>query len=470
VLQAYLTVGERIDGLIAEAELGWDDDRKLRFATQNLVDALAPTNFALTNPEVLKTTIDTGGANFVSGARHLVRDIRKPPRLPRNVDTRRFKVGENLALSAGAVVVRDERFELIQYRPASPEVRETPLLIVPPMINRFYITDLAPGKSLVEYLLERGQQVFAISWRNPGKEHSDWGLDHYAAAVLEGLDAVRDVSGSERVHVYGNCAGGQVASTVAAHLAEVDELERVASLTLGVCVIDNARSNVVNAMVNQRSVQMAKLASARKGYLDGADLASVFLWLRPNDLIWPYVVNNWLLGKEPPAFDILYWNADTTRLPAALHRDFLEMASENRLREPGGVVVLGTPIDLGKITTDSYLVAGLADHITPWQNCYRTTQLLGGSTRFVLSTSGHIAAIVNPPTNKKATFRTADERTPPDAEAWLAESTVSTGTWWSDWDAWLAERGEGMKAAPRRLGSRRHPVLDEAPGAYVHES
>jgi poly[(R)-3-hydroxyalkanoate] polymerase subunit PhaC len=470
VLQAYLTVGERIDGLIAEAELGWDDDRKLRFATQNLVDALAPTNFALTNPEVLKTTIDTGGANFVSGARHLVRDIREPPRLPRNVDTRRFKVGENLALSAGAVVVRDERFELIQYRPASPEVRETPLLIVPPMINRFYITDLAPGKSLVEYLLERGQQVFAISWRNPGKEHSDWGLDHYAAAVLEGLDAVRDVSGSERVHVYGNCAGGQVASTVAAHLAEVDELERVASLTLGVCVIDNARSNVVNAMVNQRSVQMAKLASARKGYLDGADLASVFLWLRPNDLIWPYVVNNWLLGKEPPAFDILYWNADTTRLPAALHRDFLEMASENRLREPGGVVVLGTPIDLGKITTDSYLVAGLADHITPWQNCYRTTQLLGGSTRFVLSTSGHIAAIVNPPTNKKATFRTADERTPPDAEAWLAESTVSTGTWWSDWDAWLAERGEGMKATPRRLGSRRHPVLDEAPGAYVHES
>jgi polyhydroxyalkanoate synthase len=469
LVQGYLAVGEAVDGFVSDAELDWADDRKLRFAAQNLVDALAPTNFALTNPEVLKATIDSRGRNFVRGLRQLTRDVRHPPRLPRNVDGSKFEVGGNLAVTPGAVVLRDEGVELIQYRPQTPEVRQTPLLIVPPMINKFYITDLAPGKSLVEYLVAQGQQVFAISWRNPTADHAGWGLDHYALGVLEALEAIEKITRSERTHLVGNCAGGLLAASLSGHLAAKGALDRIASLTLGVCVIDNERSNVVNAMASRRTVGAASLASARKGYLDGADLASMFLWLRPNDLIWPYFVNNWLLGKEPPAFDILYWNADTTRLPAALHRDFMAIASENRLRDPGGVSLLDTPVDLSSVTTDSYLIAGAADHITPWENSYRTTQLLGGEKRFVLSNSGHIAAIVNPPTNKRATFRTAGTCAPADQEEWMTQSVPHEGSWWLDWNGWLAERDAGPRRAPRRMGSRTYPILGSAPGEYAHE-
>ena len=269
-------------------------------------------------------------------------------------------------------------------------MREVPILLVPPMINKFYIMDLAPERSHIEHLVQSGQEVFTISWRNPREEQRDWGLDAYADAVVEAFDAVLDISGCNRAHVVGYCAGGLVGTATISHLAAVGRLEQVASMTLGVCVIDNEHSNVVGAFATEEIKNVAAAASAKKGYLDGRDLASVFLWLRPNDLIWPYVVNNWLLGKDPPAFDILYWNADTTRMPAALHRDFLEIATANSLRRPGGVTVLGSPVDLGKITVDCYLMAGAADHISPWQNCYRTTQLLGGRTRFVLSTSGHI--------------------------------------------------------------------------------
>jgi polyhydroxyalkanoate synthase len=470
LLQSYLLTGETVTGLIDDAELEWSDDHKVRFIAGNVVDALAPTNFAWSNPEVLKRTVEAGGLNFVKGARRFARDVSRSPRLPANVNVDEFALGRNIALSPGAVVVRDERFELIQYQATCPEVHDVPLLIVPPMINKFYIADLAPGRSLIEYLAGRGQQVFVISWRNPDERHRDWGLDSYAGAVMDALDAIADISGVARAHVLGNCAGGMLASTVASHLADVGERDRLATLTLGVCVIDNEHSNVMNAFATKRTAKLAVLASSRKGYLDGRDLASVFLWLRPNELIWPYVVNNWLLGKDPPAFDLLYWNADTTRMPAALHREFLTIATENSLREPGAVTVLGSPVVLSRITADSYLVAGISDHITPWQNCYRTTQLLGGTKRFVLSNSGHIAAIVNPPTNKRASYRTAGTLTPPSAEEWLSETTMSEGTWWADWDAWLAERSGDMRPAPGQLGSRTYKVLGEAPGEYARHT
>jgi polyhydroxyalkanoate synthase len=469
LLQAYLALDETVDGVIGDAELDWADDRKLRFIAQSIVDALSPANAALVNPEVLKGAIDTGGRSFARGARHFARDMREPPRLPANVDITKFAVGRNLGLSTGAVVLRDERFELIQYQASTPEVRDVPILLVPPMINKFYIMDLAPERSHIEHLVQSGQEVFAISWRNPREEQRDWGLDAYADAVVEAFDAVLDISGSDRAHVVGYCAGGLVGAATISHLAAVGRLEQVASMTLGVCVIDNEHSNVIGALATEQIKDVAAAASAKKGYLDGRDLASVFLWLRPNDLIWPYVVNNWLLGKDPPAFDILYWNADTTRMPAALHRDFLEISTANSLRRPGGVTVLGSPVDLGRITVDCYVMAGAADHISPWQNCYRTTQLLGGRTRFVLSTSGHIAAIVNPPGNKRATYRTADEHTPSDAAQWEVLATTTQGTWWTDWDEWLAERSGGMRPAPTRLGNRRHKLVGAAPGEYVLE-
>ena len=470
LMQAYLAVGGTVTGLVDDADLQWDDDRKARFIAENLLDALAPTNFPLSNPEVIKRVIETGGLNFVNGARRFAHDVSRPPRLPATVDSGEFALGRNLALSAGAVVMRDERFELLQYQPTSAEVREIPLLIVPPMINKFYIFDLAPKRSMIEYLVGRGQQVFVISWRNPSERDREWGLDTYAEAVIEVLDAIADISAVQRTNVLGNCAGGMLVSTVASHLAEIGEQDRLATLTLGVSVIDNERSNVVNAFATERSEKLAALASSRKGYLDGRDLASVFMWLRPNELIWPYVINNWLLGKDPPSFDILYWNADTTRLPAALHREFLSIATHNALKRPGGVTVLGSPVDLSRITLDSYLIAGITDHITPWQNCYRTTQLLGGTKHFVLSTSGHIAAIVNPPGTKRASYRTAGALTPPSAEEWLDHASINEGSWWDHWDAWLAERSGSMRPAPPQLGSKKYALIGDAPGEYVLET
>jgi polyhydroxyalkanoate synthase len=466
--QAYLAWAKTLDRLLSDANLDWADERRVRFAAENLVDAVAPSNFPATNPAVLKAVLDTGGRNLVKGLRQLASDMASPPRIPTMVDPSAFKVGENLALTEGMVVLRTEIFELLQYRPQTETVHEYPMLIVPPMINKYYITDLAPDRSMIEHLVRNGQQVFAMSWRNPDKRHADWGVDDYAGAVLEALDAAREIAETERAHVLGLCAGGITLSVALAHLAAQGEQDKVAGLSLGVCVLDNSRAGTTSAFVDKRVARLATADSARRGYLDGRALAGVFAWLRPNDLIWNYWVNNYLLGKDPPAFDILFWNADSTNLPAALHRDFLEVSLENPLVRPGALKVLGTPVDLSKITVDSYVVAGIADHITPWENCYRTTQLLGSSPRFVLSTSGHIAALVNPPGNEKASYQVNDEN-PPEAEAWLQGAAKHRGTWWDDWAAWLGERSGDDKPAPQELGSERFPPLGPAPGTYALE-
>jgi polyhydroxyalkanoate synthase subunit PhaC len=464
--QTYLATVDTVDGLLCDADLGWADERRVRFAAENVVSALAPSNAPLTNPTVLKAVIDTGGANLVKGFGQFVRDMSSRPRIPTMVDPDAFTVGEDLAITPGSVVLRTDVFELIQYRPQTARVRELPLVIVPPMINKFYVTDIAPNRSMVEHFVRHGQQVFTISWRNPGAEQADWSLETYVGAVLEAFDAVQEISGAGAVHTLGLCAGGITLSCAVAHLAAREELDRIAGLTLGVTVIDNEQSGTVGAFVGREVAALAVAESARRGYLDGRQLAGVFAWLRPNDLIWNYWVNNYLLGKSPPAFDVLYWNADTTNLPAGLHRDFLQVGLENPLVRPGGLTVLGTPVDLSKITVDSYLVAGIADHITPWENCYRTTQLLGSSPRFVLSTSGHIAALVNPPGNEKASFQTRDDN-PPAPDAWLDGASKHRGTWWDDWLAWLGERSGDEVEAPSSLGSDAHQPLEDAPGTYV---
>jgi polyhydroxyalkanoate synthase len=463
LLQTYLATGRTVDCLICEADLDWRSERRVRFAAENVLDALAPSNGPLTNPAALKAFIDTGGRIFVRGAANFARDMATPPRIPTMVDPDAFEVGRDLAITPGAVVVRTPVFELIQYRPQTPQVRERPLLLIPPMINKYYIADLAPGRSMLENAVKNEQQVFAMSWRNPDARHADWDLDTYAQAVVDALDAVEEISGTDSTHVMGLCAGGIVLSTVVAHLAAIGEQERIAGLTLGVCVLDNRQMGTTSAFMDPATAALVTADSARRGYLDGRALAGVFAWLRPNDLVWNYWVSNYLLGKDPPAFDILYWNADTTNMPAGLHRDFVTIALENTLVESGAVTVLGTPVDLSSITVDSYLVAGIADHITPWVNAYRTVHLLGSDPRFVLSTSGHIAALVNPPGNPKATFRVNDEL-PEDAEAWLASATQTPGTWWTDWTAWLAERSGSLVDAPE-LGE---PLAD-APGSYVRE-
>jgi polyhydroxyalkanoate synthase subunit PhaC len=468
LLQAYLAAGESVDRLISDADLDSRSEERVRFAASNLLDALAPSNFPLTNPTVIKAAVDSGGLNFVQGARQLATDLRGRPLLPSSVDESQFEVGNDLAVTPGVVVFRNEVFELLQYEPQTEKVHETPLLLVPQMINKYYIADLSPGQSIMEWAVKQGQQVFVISWRNPDASHSDWSYDTYCQAVLDALEVVEQVSSSDATHVLGLCAGGTVAAMVIAHLATTGGEDRIAGLTLGVNVLDTSDAGTGGALLDQVTGSLAMVESARKGYLSGKSLAELFAWMRPNDMVWGYWVNNYLLGQPPPAWDVLYWNSDQTNMPAALHRDFVELGLENSLAKPGGVEVLGSPVDLSQITVDTYIVAGIADHISPWEASYRTTQLLGSAPRFVLSTSGHIVAMVNPPGNDKANFKT-NENNPEDPAEWLDSATTHEGSWWPDWTDWLGERSGEEREAPKELGSDDHPVLGEAPGTYVRE-
>jgi poly[(R)-3-hydroxyalkanoate] polymerase subunit PhaC len=465
-VQAYLAAGQAAGALLADAELDWRDNERLSFLLTNLIAAAAPSNNPVISPAAWKALIDTGGLSAVRGIRALLSDMAAPPRVPTMVAPDAFEVGRDLAVSPGAVVARSEVFELIQYEPATEMVHRFPLLIVPPMINKFYLTDLAPGRSMIEYLVGQGHQVFVISWRNPDARHRDWDLDTYGGAVVDALGAVRRITKAAKASICALCSSGLISSMVTAHLTATGRSGELASLCLGVTVLDPARAGTPAALIDDSTAEAAILASARRGYLDGRSLAEVFAWLRPDDLIWNYWVNNYLQGQTPPPFDILYWNADTTRLPAALHRGFIELALANALTKPGSATMLGSPVDLSKVDTDSYVVAGITDHLCPWQSCYRSTQMLGGTVRFVLSTSGHIASMINPPTHGKATFRTAP-RNPAQPRDWLAEAVTVQGSWWPDYSSWLAERSGGLKKRPVRLGSKEYPPMDQAPGIYV---
>jgi poly[(R)-3-hydroxyalkanoate] polymerase subunit PhaC len=466
LMQSYLALEGAADGLVDDAALDARTDRRARFMVENLLDAVAPTNFPLTNPQVLKETIDRGGGNLVKGGRRLVRDL-SMGRLPAMVDTSKFQVGGNLALSEGSVVLHTEVFELIQYRPTTSEVYEKPILIVPPTINKFYIFDLAPGRSVVEYLLNQGHQVFMVSWRNPDREQSYFDMDTYAQAVLEARAAAAEITKQQSVNVVGACSGGILTAGALGHLAAEGELGEVESLTLMVSALDNSQPGTAESLATKPAAAAAVAESARRGYLDGEALANVFAWLRPNDLIWNYVVNNYLLGKEPPAFDILYWNQDTVRLAAGLHRDFVMMALDNAFATPGAMRVLGADIDLGKVDLDAYIVAGSKDHIVQWVNAYQSTQLLGGDSRFVLSTSGHIQAMINPPTpDSRSSYRVAASN-PADVAEWEAKAATHRGSWWPDYVAWLEPHAGNKVPAPKKLGSRKHKAMAKAPGIYV---
>jgi polyhydroxyalkanoate synthase len=468
LLQGYLAVGETVDELISDAELDWQTERLARFAAVNVLGALAPSNFPLTNPAVLRETVDRGGVNLADGARRFAADLSRSPRLPASVDTTKFEVGGNLACTPGAVVLRTDVFELIQYTPQTAEVRELPLLIVPPTINKYYVLDLAPGRSLVEHLVSEGQQVFIISWRNPTSEQGHFDLDTYAQAVLEARASAAAIARQSAVHLLAACSGGIIAAGALGRLADGGDLGEAASVTLLVCALDTAQAGTAAALTSRESAAAAVAESARKGYLDGKALAGVFAWLRPNDLIWSYVVNNYLLGKEPPAFDVLYWNQDTVRLAAGVHRDFIRIALDNPLSRPRALHVLGSAVDLGLVDIDSYVVAGASDHIIPWEQAYRSSQLLGGRPRFVLSDSGHIQALVNPPgpeSRRRYRVAVAD---PPEPQLWLDQAVTRQGSWWPDYAGWLGERSGELRRAPRTLGNRRHKALAAAPGGYVH--
>lgn len=469
LVQAYLASASTVEGLVQDVPMGWRQSEQVKFAASNLLEALSPSNNPFTSPVAWKAVIDTGGGNVIAGTRNFVRDMASSPRIPSMVDTTAYKVGVDLAVTEGSVVLRTPMLELIQYKPTTDQVRDVPLLIIPPTINKYYVLDLAPGRSLIEYLVAQGQQVFVVSWRNPDSRHSKWGFEAYSEAIREAFNAVDEISGVSSVHTVAACSGGLLAVIAAARRAaetEGQSMERIASLSLLVTMIDQTQAGVTGAMVDEHVAAAAVSRSRRRGYLDGKQLAEVFAWLRPSDLIWNYWVNNYLQGKKPPKFDILYWNADTTRMAAKLHRDFVDVALGNKLAHPGALNVLGTDIDLGKITADSYVVAGSADHICPWTNCYRSSQLLGGKVRFVLSTNGHIAALVNPPGNPKSSYQVSEDNSVSEEE-WRSQAETVQGSWWPDYVEWLSARSGEWRPAPAALGSSSHPVREPAPGSYV---
>jgi len=340
-------------------------------------------------------------------------------------------------------------------------------VMIPPQINKYYIMDLAPGRSFIENAVAHGVQFFSISWRNPGPEHRDWDLDTYVQGCVDSIGAACEITGWDDVNVMGLCAGGITTSVTLAHMAAARD-PRVHSVTLPVTMLDMSVPSTAGIFSSERVGTAAIRQSQRRGVLSGREMSRVFAWMRPNDLVWNYWVNNYLMGNPPPAFDILAWNNDTTNLPAALHAQFIRILLDNALTRPGELEVLGTPIDLGAITAPAYVLAGVTDHITPWRACYRATGLLGGESSFVLSNSGHIQALVNPPGNPKASYFTGP--TPgPDPDAWRAAATEHRDSWWGHWLEWLRPHGGPRRPAPEGLGSRRHPPMEAAPGTYVHD-
>jgi polyhydroxyalkanoate synthase len=474
-LQTYLAWDKALKQFVAGVDLPEKDKQRAEFVTSLLTDAAAPTNSWLGNPAAMKKFLDTGGTSAARGLLHMMEDMAQSGGMPAQVDKSAFKVGKNLAVSPGAVVFKNELLELIQYSPTTEKVYHRPLLLMPPQINKFYILDLAPGRSFTEFAVGNGIQFFTISWRNPTPIQRNWGLDTYVQGALEAIDAVRIITRSDDVNMIGACSGGITMAVTLGHLAALGD-RRANAATLMVSVLDTTAESQLGLFATRETIEAAKQVSQTRGVLAGQEMARVFAWLRPNDLVWNYWVNNYLLGNDPPAFDILYWNNDTTNLPAGLHAQYLDMFLTNpfhgRVPHPEGtrcpLSVLGTPIDLSKVELDTFILAGITDHITPWKACYASTQLLGGTKQFALSSSGHIQSILNPPGSPKAKYFVNPDL-PPDPDAWLARAQQHGGSWWTYWRDWLVERSGNQKSAPKTLGNKQYPPGAKAPGNYVLE-
>ncbi len=466
LMQLYLAWASTIMEGVEDADLDWRDGQRARFAAEVLTTALAPTNSLLGNPAALKRVFETGGMSLARGARNVVKDVRTNRGMPSTVDRGALTVGTDLAATPGAVVYRDEVCEVLQYKPATGTVWSRPVLLVPPQISKYYFMDLAPGRSFVEHAVAQGLQLFVISWRNVTREQSDWGLDTYAEAIERVIDVVREVSGSDDVNLLALCAGGILSSTVLSHFAATGDT-RVRSASFGVTLLDFDVPAPIGMFQIAPLLALVRRRSSHAGILDGASLGTVFTWLRPNDLVWNYWVNNYLMGKDPPVFDILAWNADSTNLPGRLHGEFLDVMQNNLLTKPGELTVLGTGVDLSKVTLDTYVTGATTDHLTPWKGCYQTTQLLGGRSRFILSNAGHIASLINPPGNPKAHFFAGPEPEG-DPDSWFERAERRQGTWWEDWASWVTERSGEERDAPAKLGSRVHKPAEPAPGTYVY--
>lgn len=463
--QAYLAMTEVVTQLIPD-DLANDEKSRAELAADIVTSAFSPTNTLMGNPAALMRAIETKGDSLAKGFRNFVDDWLNNEGMPAQVDDSQFAIGKNLALTPGKVVHRTEMFELIQYAPSAETVYEVPSLLIPPQIGRFYFTDLAPGRSFAEYAVAQGLNHFVVSWRNPRPEHRDWGLEDYIAAALEAVETVAAISGQPRVNLISFCAGGILSSIVAGYLARKGRGDMINTLALCVTMLNWKVDASIGAFRFPAALSVAKAQSEMRGVLSGGDLHKVFTWLRPNDLVWNYWVNNYLMGDTPPAFDILAWNKDNTNLPAKLHSDFMQIFRENLLVQPGRFTAMGEPIDLGRITCDNFIVGAVTDHLTPWKACYQSCNFLGGDSVFALSNGGHVAALVNPPDNPKA-YHIVGPGTAENADAWMETAVKTRGSWWEGWVKWVGERSGRRVPAPATLGSQDFVPHGDAPGEYV---
>jgi polyhydroxyalkanoate synthase len=448
--------------LLEEAELPAVTRRKAEFALDLLLDAAAPSNLPWLNPAVVKEAIDTGGLSLVRGLSNFLTDLVENAGRPRQVDRRPFELGKNLAATPGRVVFRNHLIELLAYEPQTDAVFAEPILYSPPWINKYYVMDLAPGRSFIEYAVRNGFTVLAVSYRNPDEAMAKLTLDDYLRdGLLAALDRAQELTRAPRVNIVSVCLGGTLAMIALAVLAARGQAERVGWATLNNVLVDFSEPGPLGVFTDEQTIERIERRSARRGFLESTELAGTFDWLRGNDLVWNYVVSGWYMGKDPPAFDILAWNADSTRLPAAMHSQYLRACYlENRLVRPNALELDGTPVDLARVETPLYVLSAENDHIAPWRSAYRTTQLVAGQARHVLTSGGHIAGMVNPPGNPKASYRVNGD-TPPDPDEWLRGAETVTGSWWEDWSAWAAERS-GERVQPPKLSDG-----EPAPGTYV---
>lgn len=466
--QVYLLTGRTLHALLAETKnIEADDRQRLEFTLKQWVDALSPSNFALTNPEVLRTTLETGGQNLLRGMENMVEDIKRGKGTLKiaKTDYNAFKVGENLAATPGAVIFRNELFELIQYTPTTPRVDAIPLLIVPPWINKYYILDMRPDNSFIKWAVDQGLTVCVMSWVNPTPKLAQKGFDDYVQdGLLTAAAEVRKQLNVPRMHVVGYCIGGTLLATTLAYAARTNQADQFASATFLTTLIDFRHAGELKLFTDPEQIEMLERMMAEKGVLEASTLQNTFSMLRANDLIWSFVVNNYLLGREPFPFDLLYWNDDSTNMPAAMHSYYLRnMYLQNNLRKADKLTIAGTPIDVRRIKTSAYFLSAKEDHIAPWVATFEGAKLMGGQTTFVLSASGHVAGVVNPPVAKKYHYWTKQGVDGP-APDWLASATQADGSWWPHWREWL-------RSIDSTQVSARQPVqsLCPAPGTYVRK-
>jgi polyhydroxyalkanoate synthase len=470
VRNAYLLTAEHLQKTVNDIDsLDERTARKVKFFTKQYVDAMSPTNFAALNPDVLKATVDSNGGNLLSGLNNLLDDLKKGKGelAIKMVDPNAFELGKDVATTDGKVVYQNELMQLIQYQPTTKSVLETPLLIIPPWINKYYILDLTPRNSFIKWAIDQGHTVFVISWVNPDARHAHKTFDDYLVeGPLAALDVIDKRCKTNTTNLVGYCLGGTLTAVLLGWLKSNKQEKRVNSTTFFTSMIDFNEPGELGVFVDPEGVDALEKRMASKGYLEASEMASTFNMLRSNDLIWSFVVNNYLLGKDPVPFDLLFWNSDATRMPAKMHSYYLRnMYIHNKLRKPKGLTIAGRSIDLSTVTTPCYFISAKDDHIAPWKSTFSGAKLFGGKVRFVLGGSGHIAGIVNPPVANKYCFWANDELTH-EAESWLQNADRFDGSWWSDWSVWISSQGSRTVNARKIRNNRTNP-FENAPGSYA---